>query len=98
MGGIYLGITIDKLQRAGFSLEKCEDGKFWVYKRIPGETSARLLATCRLCISDFEEYSFSDAFIPQCDFDFKNPVLYLDGFLWRLSPRDFASLVQRLKG
>ena len=92
-----MGITIEKLRKAGFSLETFEDGKFWVYEKAPGENTSSLLATCRLCVSDFEDDTLSDTFILQCDFDLKNPILYLDGFLWNLSSRDFASLVRRLK-
>jgi len=40
-----------KLRKAGFALEKCEDGIFWVLEKSPGPDSQRLLATCRLCIT-----------------------------------------------
>lgn len=89
-------MSIEKLQRAGFSLENFEDGRFWVYEREAGVDSARLLAICRCCVTNFEEYSLRDIFILQCDVDFKNPVLYLDGSLWQLSPRDFAGVVRRV--
>ena len=46
--------------KAGFSLETFEDGKFWVYEKAPGENTSSLLATCRLCVSGFEEDTFSD--------------------------------------
>jgi len=86
----------EKLLRAGFSLETYEDGSFWVYERGPGSGSERLLAACRYCIPSFDEYTFSEMFILQCDFDFRNPILYLDGFIWHLSQRDFADVVRQL--
>ena len=33
LGVVCLGITIEKLRKAGFSLETFEDGKFWVYEK-----------------------------------------------------------------
>lgn len=85
-----------KLRKAGFALEKCEDGIFWVLEKPPGPDSQRLLATCRLCITSFEETAFRENFVLQCDFDCSDPTLFLDGFVWHLSPRDFASVVRRL--
>lgn len=85
-----------KLRKAGFVLEKYEDGMFWVLEKVPGPDSQRLLATCRLCITGFEEAAFQEDFVLQCDFDCSDPALFLDGFVWRLSPRDFASIVRCL--
>lgn len=87
-------MKIEKLRKAGFSLETFEDGKFWVYE--PGEEMGKVLGVCRRCIEGFEENSVSDTLVLQCDFDFKNPVLYIDSFLWKLTSRDFADVVQGL--
>jgi len=89
-------LSEEKLRKAGFVLEKYEDGVFWVLERSPGPDSQRLLATCRLCIADFNEAAFYRDFVLQCSFDGSEPMLFIDGFVWRLSPRDFAGIVHQL--
>ena len=46
--------------------------------------------------NDVEETAFLEDFVLQCDFDCSDPTLFLDGFVWHLSPSDFASVVRRL--
>ena len=87
---------IEVLRKARFSLETFEDGKFWVYERKPGEASEKSLAVCRRYIEGFEEVTVHETFVLQCDSHFGDPVLYIDGFLWQLSPRDFLDVVRGL--
>lgn len=87
---------IEVLRKARFSLETFEDGKFWVCERKPGEESEKSLAVCRRYIEGFEEITAHKTFVLQCDSHFGDPVLYIDGFLWQLSPRVFLDVVRGL--
>lgn len=90
-------ITIEKLRQAGFSLETFEDGKFWVYESGPGKESEKELGVCRRYIEGFDENVVQDIFVLQCDFDFRNPILFIDKFIWRLTVWDFAGVVNGLR-
>ncbi len=89
-------VTREKLERAGFQLESCEDGHFWVYEKEPGEEAGRLLRICRLALDGFEEESVKDVILIQCGADFSEPTLYLDGYLWNLSKRDLSDIAALL--
>lgn len=89
-------VTREKLSRAGFQLESCEDGHFWVYEREAGEEADRLLRVCRKALEDFDEESVRDLILVQCDAGFADPTLYLDGYIWKLSGRDLADIASLL--
>lgn len=89
-------VTIDKLRKAGFTLESCPDGRFWVIDQGPGEEAERIAAVCRLYLEDLDSTAVRDELVLQCDCVFKDPALYVDGFMWNLAPGDFARIVARL--
>lgn len=89
-------VSTDKLTRAGFQLESCEDGRFWVYQREAGEDADRLLRICRKTLENFDEETVQDLILIQCDADFANPTLYLDDYIWELSSRDLSDIVSLL--
>ena len=89
-------VSTEKLTRAGFQLESCEDGHFWVYEREAGEDADRLLHICRKALENFDEETVQDIILVQCDADFANPTLYLDGYTWELSMRDLSDIVSLL--
>lgn len=89
-------VTREKLSRAGFQLEHCEDGHFWVYEREAGEEADRLLHICRRALEDFDEEAVRDLILVQCDAVFADPTLYLDGYIWKLSRRDLSDIAALL--
>ena len=89
-------LTMDKMLKAGFVLEDCPDGRFWVIDREPGEEANRVAAICRLYLEDMDSAEVGEELVLQCDCIFKEPALYVDGFMWNLDPRDFAHIVARL--
>lgn len=89
-------VTGEKLSRAGFQLENCEDGRFWVYEREAGEEADRLLRICRKALEDFEEEAVQDLILIQCDAVFADPTLYLDGYIWKMSKRDLSDIASLL--
>ena len=89
-------LTMDKMRKAGFVLEDCPDGRFWVIDREPGEEADRVAAICRLYLEDMDSAGVREELVLQCDCVFKEPALYVDGFMWNLAPRDFAHIVARL--
>lgn len=93
---VEMRITTQRLCKAGFVLTDCSDGRFWVMEQGPGDGAERMAAVCRLFVEDMDEGAVAEDIVLQCDSDFKDPVLYRDGFLWKLAPRDFADIVARL--
>ena len=89
-------VTPELLLSAGFLLTDCSDGKFWVLEREAGVEAVRIAAVCRAFLPDMDTEAVLEELVLQCDVDFKDPALYVDGFLWRLSPRDFSGIVSRL--
>lgn len=89
-------MTREKLSRAGFQLESCEDGHFWVYEREAGEEADRLLRICRRALEDFGEEAVRELILVQCDAVFADPTLYLDGYIWKLSRRDLSDIASLL--
>lgn len=89
-------VTGEKLSRAGFQLERCEDGHFWVYEKEAGEEADRLLRICRKALPDFDEDAVEDLILIQCDAAFADPTLYLDGYIWQMSERDLADIASLL--
>ena len=89
-------LTNTKLTRAGFQLEKCEDGYFWVYEKEAGEEADRLLRICRHALEDFDEDAVRDVILIQCGADLGDPALYLDGFQWNISKRDLRDIADLL--
>lgn len=89
-------ITTARLLKAGFVLTDCPDGKFWVIERHTGSDADSIAAICKRFLEDMEDTAVSEDLVLQCDSDFKNPVLYVDGFLWELPRREFAGIVARL--
>ena len=93
---MFSKVTREKLMRAGFQLEKCEDGTFWVIEKEAGEEASRLLRICGRALANFDAETVEDLILIQCDFDFSDPTLYIDGFLWKLTKRDLADIVSLL--
>ena len=89
-------LTMDKMLKAGFVLEDCPDGRFWVIDKEPGEEANRVAAICRLYLEDMDSAEVGEELVLQCDCVFKEPALYVDGFMWNLDSRDFAHIVARL--
>lgn len=89
-------LTMDKMLKAGFVLEDCPDGRFWVIDREPGEEADRVAAICRLYLEDMDSAKVGEELVLQCDCVFREPALYVDGFMWNLAPRDFSHIVARL--
>ena len=89
-------LTMDKMLKAGFVLEDCPDGRFWVIDREPGEEADSVAAICRLYLEDMDSAEVGEELVLQCDCVFREPALYVDGFMWNLAPRDFAHIVARL--
>jgi len=89
-------ITAGRLLRAGFRLTDCDDGKFWVLERQPGPEAERIAAVCRRYLEDMGGAAVAEDIALQCDEDFKDPVLYADGFLWKLDRGSFSGIVARL--
>lgn len=89
-------LTNAKLTRAGFQLEKCEDGHFWVYEKEAGEEADRLLLICQRALEDFDEEAVRDVILIQCDANLTDPTLYLDGFQWNISQRDLRDIAELL--
>ena len=93
---MFFKVTKERLIRAGFQLEKCEDGTFWVIEKEAGEEADRLLRVCDMALINFDAETVEDLILIQCDCDFTDPVLYIDSFLWKLTKRDFADIVSLL--
>lgn len=93
---MFSKVSTEKLTRAGFQLESCEDGHFWVYEREAGEDADRLLHICQKALENFDEETIHDIILVQCDADFANPTLYLDDYIWELSRRDLSDIVSLL--
>lgn len=89
---MFSKVTKEKLSRAGFQLESCEDGHFWVYEREAGEEADRLLRICRRALEGFDEEAVQDLILVQCDAGFADPTLYLDGYIWQLSKQDLSDI------
>lgn len=89
-------VSKEKLARAGFQLESCEDGHFWVYEREAGEEAERLLRICRKALEGFEEEAVKDVILVQCGEDLTDPALYLDGYMWQLAKRDLSDIASLL--
>lgn len=85
-----------RLMKSGMRLTDCEDGKFWVLERSSGEEACRIAAICREYVPDLESVDVAEDLVLQCDSDFKNPVLYIDGYLWELTPPVFSSILTDL--
>lgn len=90
---MFFKVTNERLLRAGFKLEKCEDGAFWVIEREAGEEADRLLRICGRALINFDTEAVKDLILVQCGSDFSDPTLYIDGFLWNLAKRDFADII-----
>ena len=86
-------VTRERLTKAGFKLEKCEDGTFWVLEKEAGEEAERILRICDRAIIDFDAEAVKDIVVLQCDYDLSDPALCIDNYLWRLSRRDFRDIV-----
>ncbi len=93
---MFSKVTRERLTKAGFKLEKCDDGTFWVIEKEPGEEAARLLRVCGRALANFDTEAVDELILIQCDCDFSDPTLYIDGFLWKLTKRDFADIVSLL--
>lgn len=89
-------ITTVRMLKAGFVLTDFPDGRFWVFEKQPGDEANRIAAICQLYLTDMDSTVVTDEIVLQCASNFKEPVLYMDGFLWNLAPRDFADIVARL--
>ena len=85
-----------RLFKAGFVLTDCPDGRFWVMEQGPGDAAERMASVCRIFVKDMDAAAVAEDIVLQCDSDFKNPVLYVDGFLWKLPPGDFSDIVTGL--
>ena len=93
---LFSKVTKEKLIKAGFKLEKCEDGTFWVIEKEAGEEADRLLRLCDMALINFDAESVKELILLQCDCDFTDPTLYIDSYLWKLTKRDFADMVSLL--
>ncbi len=90
---MFFKVTNERLLRAGFKLEECEDGTFWVMEREAGEEADRLLRICGRALINFDTEAVEDLILIQCGGDLSDPTLYIDGFLWNLTKRDFVDVV-----
>lgn len=90
---MFFKVTNERLRRAGFQLERCEDGTFWCIEREAGAEAARLLRACSRALMNFDTEAVETLILIQCGCDFSDPALYIDGFLWKLTKRDFADIV-----
>lgn len=90
---MFFKITNERLLRAGFKQEKCEDGTFWVMEKESGEGADRLLRICGRALINFDMETVEELILLQCDSDFSDPALYIDGFLWNLTKRDFTDIL-----
>lgn len=89
-------LTAGQLLRAGFRLTDCEDGRFWVLAEQSGQEADRIAAVCRRYLEDMDGTAVAEDIVLQCGEDLKDPVFYMDGFLWQLARRDFSGIVARL--
>ena len=90
-------ITAVRLLKAGFRLTDCEDGKFWVLERPVSWEADEIAAVCRRFLEDMDIITVTEQLVLQCDEDFKNPCLYVDGYFWELSKSDFSRIAGRLE-
>lgn len=90
---MFFKVTNERLIRAGFKLEKCEDGTFWVIEKEAGAEADRLLRACDRALINFDAEAVGELILIQCGCDFSDPALYIDGFLWKLTKRDFTDIV-----
>ena len=82
--------TNERLIKAGFQLESFEDGAFWVLEKEAGAEADRLLRICGKALLSLDG---RDLILLQCGSDFSDPALYIDGFLWNLTKRDFTDIL-----
>lgn len=90
---LFFRVTSERLLKAGFQLEKLEDGTFWVMEREAGEEADRLLRICGKALVNFDAEAVEELILLQCGSDLSDPQLYIDGFLWDLTKRDLADIV-----
>lgn len=90
---MFFKATSERLLKAGFQLEKLEDGTFWVMEREAGEEADRLLRICGKALVNFDTEAVEEVILLQCGSDLSDPELYIDGFLWHLTKRDLADIV-----
>ena len=90
---MFSKVTTKKLEKAGFKLESCEDGRFWVIEAEAGAEAERIYRACGRAIIDFDAEDVHDLILIQCDSCLADPALYIDGFMWKLTKRDFADIV-----
>ncbi len=89
-------ISAGRLLRAGFRLTDCDDGKYWVLECRPGPEADRMAAVCGRFVDDMENTAVKENIVLQCDENFKDPLLYMDGFLWQLDRIHFSGMIARL--
>ena len=94
---MYFKVTTERLVKARFKLEKCEDGRFWVLEQEPGAEADRMVRACGKALENLDTDEVRELILLQCGSDFSDPALYIDGFMWPLSKRDFANIVFLLK-
>ena len=90
---MFFRVTNERLIKAGFKLEKCEDGSFWVLEKEAGGEAERILRICDRAVIDLGVDAVEEVLLLQCDCDFSHPALCVDDFLWQLSKRDFRDIV-----
>lgn len=90
---MFFKVTNERLLRAGFKPEKFEDGTFWVIEKEAGEAADRLLRICGRALINFDAEAVKEIILLQCNGDFSDPALYIDGFLWNLTKRDFVDII-----
>lgn len=90
---LFFKVTNKRLLKTGFQLERCEDGAFWVIEKEAGGDADRLLRACGRALINFDAEAVKELILIQCGCDLSDPALYIDGFMWKLSKRDFADIV-----
>ena len=96
MDVLFFKVTKEKLTKAGFQLEQCEDGSFWFIEQEAGKEADRIFRICEKALLNFDADPVRELILIQCDVDFSDPTLYIDGFLWKLTKRDLADIVRLL--
>lgn len=90
---LFFKVNNERLLKAGFKPEKFEDGTFWVIEKESGAEADRLLRICGRALINFDAEAVKELILLQCGSDFSDPALYIDGFLWNLTKRDFADII-----
>lgn len=90
---MFFKATNERLIKAGFQLESFEDGAFWVLEKAAGAEADRLLRICGKALLNFDGEAVRELILLQCGSDFSDPALYIDGFLWNLTKRDFTDIL-----